>query len=93
MERQYATEVLTKRYHEQCELFPRTREIGLALYLQRNVPTLIANWHKRAIAHGAALRHEWQRRNPDAIPRDVASSYHYPDEKYGNRPVITREEF
>lgn len=28
---------LTRRYTEQCERFPRTREIPLSLYLRRNV--------------------------------------------------------
>lgn len=37
IDRQTAVRRLTNRYNEQCELFPRTREIPLKLYIRRNV--------------------------------------------------------
>lgn len=33
-----ATAYLTQRYAEQCELFPRLRQIPLARYVRRNLP-------------------------------------------------------
>jgi len=43
MTRKKAIHFLTKRYEEQCDKFPRTRNIPLAQYLKRNVPTLLRN--------------------------------------------------
>jgi hypothetical protein len=42
-----AIETLTKRYYEQCERYPRTAEIGLALYLRRNVHGAMTYYRKR----------------------------------------------
>lgn len=32
---------MRRRYDEQCERFPRTREIGWPLYLRRNLPSVL----------------------------------------------------
>ena len=45
-----AIEYLTKRHAEQCEIYPLTRGIPLALYLRRNMATVISNWRARANA-------------------------------------------
>jgi hypothetical protein len=49
MTRKEAIKELTKRYEEQCDKFIRTREIPLALYLKRNVPTLLRNRNARSL--------------------------------------------
>ena len=41
--RKQATDLLTARYYEQVAKYPRTAELGLELYLRRNVSTLIRN--------------------------------------------------
>lgn len=41
--RAQACALLAARYAEQCDRFPMMREIPLALYLARNVPTLMRN--------------------------------------------------
>jgi hypothetical protein len=41
MNKHEATKYLTTLYVEACDRFPRTREISLELYLQRNVPHLL----------------------------------------------------
>ena len=41
--KQRAIERLTSRYNEQCDAFPRTREIPLQLYIARNLACCIQN--------------------------------------------------
>ena len=47
MTRKEAIAYCTKRYEDQCERFPRTRELGLALYLARNIKTIL-KWRNSA---------------------------------------------
>ena len=47
-EQKAAEQYLVSRYREQCIAFPRTVEIPLALYVRRNRPTVIQNWHNLA---------------------------------------------
>ncbi len=46
MTRKQAIKYLTARYQEQCEQYPRTREIPLDLYLARNLRTTL-RFHNR----------------------------------------------
>ncbi len=40
---------LTQRYNEQCDKFPRTRELSLQLYIKRNLRHAIINLKAKGI--------------------------------------------
>jgi hypothetical protein len=45
--RQQAIKYLTDRYEEQCEKYPRTREIPLDLYVRRNLRSAMENMKRK----------------------------------------------
>jgi hypothetical protein len=47
---------ITARYEEQCEAFPRTREIPLELYIRRNLRAVIQNAERAQRKAEEALR-------------------------------------
>ena len=84
-EREAAIEYLTARYQEQCKRFPRTHEIPLALYLRRNIPTMIANWHNmaaRGIYAAKFLKNTGQFTGAGPLRRGTFASYWPKDDKF-----------